>query len=94
MGLERVVDAKWEHTRDLLSRIDGFTYNTAKYLAPYDYMSWQSEARLAAGLPSPLEIPDWEQAHYISFAALIIPNSGRSFTELISLARCACLAPL
>jgi 4-cresol dehydrogenase (hydroxylating) flavoprotein subunit len=86
LGLEKVVDAKWEHTCEMLNRIDGFTFNTTKYLAPYDYASWQSEPRLAAGLPSPLEIPNWEQAHYISFASLVIPNSGKSFMELISVA--------
>lgn len=88
LGVEGSVDANWQAVHEELSALSSYTFNTRKYLAPYDYSSWGSEARLAAGIPSPLELPSWEGGvHYTLFASLIIPATGAAFEELTELAR-------
>lgn len=76
-----VVNAKWQATLDALKGITGLRYDTAVYEAPYEYENWNAHARLAAGLPTPLEEPDWENAHYGVFVAPVIPNNGSAYVE-------------
>ncbi|MCR2783981.1 MULTISPECIES: FAD-binding oxidoreductase [unclassified Microbacterium] len=84
-GPRSVIDAKWEATLAALQGIDGLTYDTAVYEAPYDYTMWNANARMAAGLPTDLEEPDWENAHYGLFIAPVIPNIGEAYVEVWNL---------
>lgn len=81
-GARGVIDAQWEETLTALSSLNSLTANTEAYEAPYDYSHWPSEARLAAGIPSPLEAPTWEGVHYLTFASLLVPNTAAAYREL------------
>lgn len=83
LGPRAVIDAQWAETLDALSGLRSFTSASAAYDAPYDFRSWPSEARLAAGIPSPLELPGWEDVHYVTFASVILPNTGEAYGELL-----------
>lgn len=88
LGVEGSVDANWQAVHERLSHLRSYSFHSAKYLAPYDYSAWGSEARLAAGIPSPLELPTWEGGvHYTLFASLLIPATGTSFVALATMVR-------
>lgn len=81
LGSARSVEAKWQDTLDALSGFTTLRIDTAYYEAPYEWQDWDANARLAAGLPTPLEEGDWSVAHHWLFAGLVIPNDGHSFAE-------------
>ena len=85
VGPEKVVDAKWEAAHDKLSALSSYSFNTDKHSAPYDYSDWTSEACMVAGISTPRELPSWDKVHYLTFASLVIPNSGRAYEEMVSM---------
>lgn len=80
-GTPDMVEAKWRATRDAFAGLRSLRVETGYFEAPYDYAEWNAHARLAAGLPTPLEEPDWENAHYGVFAGIVLPNTGRAYVE-------------
>ena len=85
-GTAEIVDAKWRAANDALSELAGYSFNSARYDAPYDYADWTSEACLAAGIPTSRELTNWDNAHYLIFASLLIPATGKAYGELCDMA--------
>jgi hypothetical protein len=79
----RLREASGQATLDAFAKLPGLAHETGYYEAPHDYSDWNAHAhaRLAAGLPTDREDLDWENGHYVVGGALVVPNTGRAYTE-------------
>ena len=80
-GYDRVVEANWEEIQDEFnSAIPGASYETEKFVAPYDDQdNWESRHKMLAGIPSFQETPLWN--HGGAFISMVLPFDGQAYWE-------------